>query len=143
MMTPRQSARSRSICNTPGVEQAGLQETEQRRRIKQRTGRGAHGFYLSYLYRSCIPDLVDEASRACVSFLGSSIMPSSKPEWNGVRWWTPALLTSPPRSGYFEADMAESPLTEIQQMIGWMPSSWKEKELEVDIRMNEMYMYKE
>jgi hypothetical protein len=28
----------------------------------------------------------------------------------------------------------------MQQMIGWMPSSWKEKELEVDMQMNEMYM---
>jgi hypothetical protein len=55
----------------------------------------------------------------------------------------PCSAYESPRSGYFGADMAESPLTEIQQMIGRMPSSWKEKELEVDIRMNEMYMYKE
>ena len=108
-MTPRQSARSRSICNTPGVEQAGLRDTEQRRKIKQRTGRGAHGFYLSYINRNCNPNLVDEASRACVSFVSSCIMPSSKPEWNGVRWWTPALLTSPLSRGILEP-IWQSPL---------------------------------
>jgi len=62
-------------------------------------------------------------------------------EWRALV--DPLLCLRVPSVGVFWSRYGRVPSYEIQQMIGWMPSSWKEKELEVDIRMNEMYMYKE
>lgn len=107
-----------NICNTPGVEQAGLWETEQRREIKQRTGRGART--LPFLHISGLHPAPsgggfkslrvvcgvaschhrNENGMACV---GGLVDPCSAYEF--------------PQSAYLGADMAESPLTRYSKWL--------------------------
>jgi hypothetical protein len=60
-------------------------------------------------------------------------------EWRALV--DPCSAYESPQSGYLGADMASPLLRDTAD--DWLDAdSWKEKELEVDIRMNDMYMNK-